>query len=312
MHFNRYGGSSHKDDKYEGKRNAAPIISVAPCIGDLGYKHCHIIDAGESYYFKGKCLGMADIKESYITIGAIDDYKWDAKISNYIRKITLNSQEEFDDIKTIAKACTLRFIDPINHFLAPKAQHNTYFANGDAYSDVGEYEVLTSFMAKHMQGVLNDQVAVDAFYKKALIEFNYVDRTSEDFHIIYYLDKSNKKKTKRKTSAKPKKSASSGTKDNSEYMYNSRTYNKRQLVLAVISDYVKANKFDSYVDLKKVFTSNFVKKSNNVKDKTRVHYNSPINLDNGDVAYVSNQMTLGRINELINICKRLGIIITKA
>ena len=220
VHFLQSGGKTYPD-KYENEMNAALLNGKGCVIGKLGYKHSHIFNAGKDFYFNGKVLKMSDITKEYITINEGDetDYKWDSTINNYIRIIDIDGEEEFNNLKEIAIAATLRFIDPLNHFLSPKSKSNLYMdKDGNIHFDVAEYDVLTNYLANYIS-INYTEIDFDDFYKKALIKFDYVDESKKPFKVMFISkeetveeEKINMKTNKTKASSKNEKTLSSKNK----------------------------------------------------------------------------------------------------
>ena len=121
-------------------------------------------------------------------------------ICNYVRTINV-TKERFDELKQIAIASTLRFIDPLNHFLAPKDDKNFYEnEKKEITTGVAEYEVLTSYIANYNYNTYSSLIDFDNYYKKAMINFKYEDKSKKPFHIMYIVKDGNYTKTKEKTS----------------------------------------------------------------------------------------------------------------
>lgn len=93
-----------------------------PGINSAGFKIAHIIPVGQKYYFNGKTIGIKEILEKYFPKGERAD--WNQKIDNmgayFVRKLKTG-----EAAKEILTAHFLRFIHPLNYFLAPKKNLET-------------------------------------------------------------------------------------------------------------------------------------------------------------------------------------------
>jgi len=149
VHFNRIGGSG--PDKTEDEKNAYINTSPAPscCLGNYNYKHSHLIDVANMEYEipKNGSYKFKDIKN--FLLGTDENYKWDTTINNYAwnRIPDDNDEYDFDLIEKIIKAQFFRFLDPLNHFLAPMSEQNKYTrADGELSLDIAEYENLQKYI----------------------------------------------------------------------------------------------------------------------------------------------------------------------
>lgn len=153
IHFNRIGGAGV--DKSEDEKNAYINTDPAPtcCLGKYNYKHAHLIGVGDALY-KISVHGeistflFEDVKS--VLIGEDRDYQWDDTISNYVwnRKIgDYSGSIDFNVIEEIIVAQFFRFLDPLNHFLAPMAEQNKFTkANGYPAIDIAEYDGLLRYI----------------------------------------------------------------------------------------------------------------------------------------------------------------------
>lgn len=153
IHFNRIGGEGV--DKSEDEKNAYINTSPAPtcCLGKYNYKHAHLIGVGEAEYEisvdgKTEIVPFEEVKSDLI--GEDGDYQWDDTKSNYVwnrKKAEYKGKIPFDDIKEIIKAQFFRFLDPLNHFLAPMAEQNKFTkSNGYPALDIAEYDHLLQYI----------------------------------------------------------------------------------------------------------------------------------------------------------------------
>lgn len=88
-----------------------------PGINSAGFKIAHIIPVGKGYYFGGKTNGIKEILERYFPKGERADWKrrTDNTGTYFVRELKVA-----DNAKEIIAAHFLRFIHPLNYFLAPK------------------------------------------------------------------------------------------------------------------------------------------------------------------------------------------------
>lgn len=139
--------------KTEGEKNYAAFInpSYNPRFYTQNWYLAHIIPVnGESFYrFENKNIN--DI----FTPGSIND--WKVNSSGYYERFLDYSLSEDD--KKIARAHFLRFIDPINYFLVPNANHVTI-------SKIGEMPSIINYMRKRASNLYLD--VYDDFLKLAM------------------------------------------------------------------------------------------------------------------------------------------------
>ncbi len=88
-----------------------------PGIGRAGFKLAHIFDVGRNYYFEGKKYSLRDIVTKYFPGGNRSD--WRDCIDNN-GKFKLRNIDVSPDAKKFIIAHFLRFVHPLNYFLAPK------------------------------------------------------------------------------------------------------------------------------------------------------------------------------------------------
>lgn len=101
--------------------------------------------------------------------------------------------------------------------------------------------------------------------------------------------------------------------DNTQYLFNGKTFGKGPLVLAVIKDYVRKNPDISYAGVDKAFDKAWNKKTciihtKDIKDKTR-YFPETISIEGEDVS-VSNQWKIDNISPFIAAAEKLGYRIT--
>ena len=127
------------------KRIAAyPLDSrLNPQIAASGYKLAHIVDSGNHFCIKGNDWNKAKICDRYFPAGELDDWKICGDESGRFYVRNLDVPEEARDILT---AHFLRYTDPLNYFLTPKAKNNGspfhYTEIAIPKNDIAEFETL--------------------------------------------------------------------------------------------------------------------------------------------------------------------------
>ncbi len=122
----------------EGKSN--PRIAVS------GYKLAHIVDSGNHFCINNSDWTKAKICEEYFPAGELDDWKIaeDAFGRFYVRNLDVPPEA-----KDILTAHFLRYVDPLNYFLTPKAKNNGstfhYTEIPIPKNDIAEYEMMQIF-----------------------------------------------------------------------------------------------------------------------------------------------------------------------
>lgn len=146
VHYKRSAGKQYPD-KYEEELNSFIINGPICSIGECGYKLSHVFATGDKYCINNKNYKISDIIKNKFSLKECSserrDYIWNKTKHNYVAEndvITNNDKE-------IAIACFLRFLDPINHFLAPKQGYNLYTPKVKAkINDVAEYSHLLEYI----------------------------------------------------------------------------------------------------------------------------------------------------------------------
>lgn len=104
-----------------------------PGIKNLGYKIAHVVDSGKNYVSSKGNVSLGDICDNYFQRGTYNDWKKTKSRSYYVRTMPLNTN--LLNGKTgldYLKAHFLRYVCPINYFLAPKAN-----SAGKIYQEYG-------------------------------------------------------------------------------------------------------------------------------------------------------------------------------
>ncbi len=146
--------------KSESKYAAFPASTKSPNITTF-YKLAHIYDVGGDkgceYYYQGKSYSIGEICELIFPRGNHADWKKDPKAKKYVRNLTTIDPKYKDLAEKFLVAHFLRFVHPLNYFLAPKApyegrvwNHFTPF-NGKKEKDIGEYPPLRAYAAEQFE-----------------------------------------------------------------------------------------------------------------------------------------------------------------
>lgn len=143
------------------KKKAAYKIGATPVptIGQYGYKISHVSDAGEHYSFNGNDdFSITDLSKMYFPRGKYSEWKYDSVMDCYVRNLDVLPQT-----RDVLVAHFLRFVNPFNHFLTPKAKntvtskktgitttkiYNKYFnyIKGEEKYDIGEFKPLIDYV----------------------------------------------------------------------------------------------------------------------------------------------------------------------
>lgn len=172
-HFGRC--CSMERDKAAYKIGATP----APPIGQYGYKISHISDAGEHYSLNGDDrFSITDLSKIYFPRDKYSKWEYNTALDCYVRNIDVLPQA-----RAILVAHFLRFVNPFNHFLTPKAKntyknnstgiitttiYNRYFnflKSEDGY-DIGEFKPLIDFVNERFEEIYGYEYIE---YKKCLL-----------------------------------------------------------------------------------------------------------------------------------------------
>ena len=188
--FNRAGGSGI--DATETQKNAYINQGPAPacCLGKYNYKHAHIIDvSGKNYEIPGKVTPIVweDVKGSLL--GDVNNYSWDSSICNYSWKRTMPISEE-QDLRKLLTAHLFRFLDPLNHFLAPMSEQSRYINTvGLPATDIAEYEELQKYIIQKKCAIFPGEYA--DFIKKTCAPKEWCDMSwtldsHKDIDLVYH------------------------------------------------------------------------------------------------------------------------------
>ena len=281
VHFLRNSGKTYPD-KYENEMNAFIINGPCCCLGSFCYKHSHIFDAGQDYLIDGELMRIKDICARYFKLGEVDDYKWDPTISNYVRKVSINT-DDVKKYKTILKALMLRFLDPLNHFLSPRVGYNKFtMSSGEESADIAEYEPLLNYIKDAKKNEILNKTKHDVFreFEKDVLALPYsVNDGTEQINIIYDSKKQNGKITKSQLSL-PKSSGGN-------VLYRGKNYSKRAFVIEALKDFIFERKINSLKEFETFFPK-MAKLEADIKDKKR--YSDKLILPNGEIICISNQI----------------------
>ncbi|MCG9729157.1 hypothetical protein L1D44_04770 [Shewanella sp. Isolate13] len=115
------------------------------------------------------------------------------------------------------------------------------------------------------------------------------------------------------------RSESAGGRDYSRFKYKDQTYNKRNLALALITDWIEAHQPNSLSDLLEVFDKDIRRRialpiSDVTDGKVKRYHSSDedlIELDSGEVIAISNQWSIGSVTRLIEVVSQYGFEVTK-
>lgn len=217
VHYKRSGGKTYPD-KYEEELNSFIINGPICSIGECGYKHSHVFDAGNKYRIGNKNYKISDIiKEKFLLKECSkkqQDYVWDQTKHNYVAENDLLTNAD----KDIAIACFLRFLDPMNHFLAPKQGYNLYTPQVKAkINDVAEYSHLLDYIKYRFS--LRYKNYYNQFCQLIKCDHqNGFDYGNEIINIRYLGEAQDKPKAKSRAPRTPGKRNSSGTKIVKEFV----------------------------------------------------------------------------------------------
>ena len=173
-HFGRSCGAER--DKAAYTIGATPV----PPIGEYGYKIAHVSDACGHYSLNGKDdLSFSDMAPSHFPRGKYSDWTYDASLGCYARTLDVSPKT-----RQIIIAHFLRFVNPFNHFLVPKAKYtyrskktgekitkiyNQYFnyINGETKYDIGEFKPLLDYVNERFEKDIYKDEYIE--YRKMLL-----------------------------------------------------------------------------------------------------------------------------------------------
>ena len=173
--------------KLERDKAVYSIKGKDPGISKAGYKIAHIVDAGN--HFAIGSLNNTGIKE------LADTYSFPRGLYSDWKKESINGKELFvrhkdidKDTLTVFKAHFLRFVDPLNYFLAPKAKYGekcyNYFTNNikdDVGYDIAEYKPLLDFVSEQYKKIYGK--VYEDFLDTILLPKNFI-KTPNGLEII--------------------------------------------------------------------------------------------------------------------------------
>ncbi len=154
IRFGQVGKSSSYPDETEPQKNAYINASPAPAgrFGEYGYKLAHIFavkDKGGLYKIENteiewKNIGLVELGEETKNQ---QDYQWDDTICNFVWHRKMKDANERNKLREAVVAHFMRFLDPMNYFLAPKRGFNKFTkTNKDFSFDIAEYENLLRYL----------------------------------------------------------------------------------------------------------------------------------------------------------------------
>jgi hypothetical protein len=130
---------------------AYKIDAIDPGISKAGYKIAHIIDVGTKYLVDGKSKSITELSEQYgFSRGKYSDWNLENHLN---KKVYIRRSQAQIQTREIMKAHFLRFVNPFNYFLSPKAKYKNkvynHFNNNLTHRmdyDIAEYEPLLDFV----------------------------------------------------------------------------------------------------------------------------------------------------------------------
>ena len=173
-HFGRSCGAER--DKAAYTIGTTPV----PPIGEYGYKIAHVSDACGHYSLNGKDdLSFSDMSPSHFPRGKYSHWTYDASLGCYARTLDVAPET-----RQIIIAHFLRFVNPFNHFLVPKAKYtyrskktgekitkiyNQYFnyINGETKYDIGEFKPLLDYVNERFEKDIYKDEYIE--YRKMLL-----------------------------------------------------------------------------------------------------------------------------------------------
>ncbi len=344
IRFGQVGKSSYPGNT-ETLKNAFINTSPAPTcpFGDYGYKHAHIFAVKGIYDIGGVDVKWEDI--DLVELGEEStlqqDYQWNDSIKNFVWDRKMASSHDRDALRTAVVAHFLRFLDPMNHFLAPMQGCNKFTrANGEFSLDIAEYDNLISYL------MFTRKNSPDSDFSDGFNEFidnvlpgknlTPLNCDTEEIDIIYHEGNQDaasrktmtaKKATRTSSSKSPTTRSATGKKDDSTYLFEGVKYKKRTLVLAVIKSHVKKHGITTFAELQRDFpdhllggTKGVVKRSIDISDTdkgiggTTPRYfvkSGQTLILSGEEVMVNNQWTLTLIDSFIKHSATFGHVITK-
>lgn len=152
-----------------------------------------------------------------------------------------------------------------------------------------------------------------------LIPYKHENQVLVDVQQIIPLPEAEKYQVKIRQQSEERREARKSEKDFTQYKFRNNSYNKRKLVLAVISSWISENKPSDIEKIIEIFPQEihsgglFVKyeDANEIYKRQGIsrHFlneNELIKLPNGEIYAISNQWGKGNIEKLINRAKEIG------
>ena len=212
VHFNHIGGKSYPDNT-EAVKNAFINYSPAPtcCLGRYGYKHAHLVDVNKAEY--DGCASWKDVGPGLLGEESTrqQDYQFDPTIQNFVWKRTDLTANEKAELKKLLTAHLFRFLDPMNHFLAPQSNNNRFILpDGSTKNDVAEYINLQKYIIERKTAVFGtayDDFLIRACAPASLRSSSVSGLGSEAFQLRYYQKKKAARTAVRKFTATSRTSA---------------------------------------------------------------------------------------------------------
>ena len=140
----RFGRDTHNE-----RELMAIPKGIDPGIQAAGYKIAHIINVGTDYFVNGRCISLIKILNEYFDRGDRIDWiqKTDETGTYYLREFKVRPQA-----RNYIIAEFLRFVHPVNYFLAPKPKCATTLV----CSDIAEYKPLIDFVRDRYADLYGD------------------------------------------------------------------------------------------------------------------------------------------------------------
>lgn len=312
-----FPGKFTPNEPYEINKNVL-LLNVQEsccCLGKYSYKHAHIFDVKGLYTIGSRVIsGTKNNKDNVLKAFEVDKLDYDKYIKDpslnaFIYKRDKVDLKLFDEIKTFLKAETMRFLNPLNHFLSPMEKCNKYTKeDGSIDLDIAEYDCLQKYIVYRKRQLFFDSsknVSVyEEFEKYILPSKNFVSFTEKEaaeigdmaidiiFHeksianSIYpgvkalYKEKDGyDKAVAQLRNKKSVKRSNGGTRVNSGI---------RNILFGLIKRYIHEKNVNSFTELNLRYPS-IAALTSNINDTTR-YFEEVIKLPNGDEIRISNQI----------------------
>ena len=155
-------------------------VSYAPPVGEYGYKIAHVSDACGHYCLDGNHdVSFTSLAQLHFPRGKYSQWQHDASLGCHVRNLDV-----LPETREVLVAHFLRFVNPFNQFLAPKAKntntnkatgvsttkiYNKYFnyiKRGEKY-DIGEFKPLLDYVNERFEKDVYKDDYIE--YKKRLL-----------------------------------------------------------------------------------------------------------------------------------------------